>query len=168
MKYQGEWRTIIGIVGDVHTERLTTEFQPAIYTPFLPAEGSEESQDTLRAANNAVARDQWDARVTREAHFRQLLHDRLPNAEIKDLSPTLTTLRSIKSPREIALIRRASQIAGLALMEAMRSTRPGVREYELDAAARYVFLVNGARGGPVRMRCRSTEGNTVRTAWVTI
>ena len=30
-------------------------------------------------------------------------------------------------------------------MEAIRSTRPGVYEYELDAAARYVFLINGAR-----------------------
>jgi Xaa-Pro aminopeptidase len=31
------------------------------------------------------------------------------------------------------------------MMEAMRSTRPGLFEYYLDAAARYVFLVNGAR-----------------------
>ena len=30
-------------------------------------------------------------------------------------------------------------------MEAMRSTEAGVYEYELDAAARYVFLVNGAK-----------------------
>src|SRR4029078_6494342 len=36
-------------------------------------------------------------------------------------------------------------IAGLALMEAMRCTKPGVYEYHLDAAARYVFLINGAR-----------------------
>jgi len=54
-------------------------------------------------------------------------------------------MRSIKSPREIALIRRASQIAGQGMIEAMRSTKPGIYEYELDAAARYVFLVNGAR-----------------------
>ena len=54
-------------------------------------------------------------------------------------------MRSIKSPREIAMVRRASQIAGLAMMEAMRSTEPGVTEYQLDAAARYVFLVNDAR-----------------------
>src|SRR6185295_4095608 len=38
-----------------------------------------------------------------------------------------------------------SQLAGLGLMEAIRSTRPGVYEYQLDAAARYVFLMNGAR-----------------------
>ena len=43
------------------------------------------------------------------------------------------------------MIRRASQIAGLGLIEAMRSTEPGVIEYQLDAAARYVFLVNDAR-----------------------
>ncbi len=43
------------------------------------------------------------------------------------------------------MVRRASQIAGLAMMEAMRSSEPGVTEYQLDAAARYVFLVNDAR-----------------------
>ncbi|MGH9370336.1 MAG: M24 family metallopeptidase, partial [Vicinamibacterales bacterium] len=43
------------------------------------------------------------------------------------------------------MIRRASQIAGLGLMEAMRSTEPGVTEYQLDAAAHYVFKVNDAR-----------------------
>ena len=43
------------------------------------------------------------------------------------------------------MIRRASQIAGLGLMEAMRSTEPGVTEFQLDAAAHYVFLLNDAR-----------------------
>ena len=64
---------------------------------------------------------------------------------MKDLTPILDALRAVKSPREIALIRRASQLAGLGIIEAMKSTRPGVYEYQLDAAARYVFLVNGAR-----------------------
>ena len=64
---------------------------------------------------------------------------------MEDLTPILDELRSVKSPREIALIRRASEIAGLGIMEAMRSTKPGLYEYHLDAAARYVFLLNGAR-----------------------
>ena len=54
-------------------------------------------------------------------------------------------MRSVKSPREIAIIKRASEIAGQGMIEAMRSSKPGVHEYELDAAARYVYLVNGAR-----------------------
>ena len=57
----------------------------------------------------------------------------------------LDDLRSVKSPREIALVRRASQLAGLGVLEAMRSTEPGAWEYQLDAVARYVFLQNGAR-----------------------
>ena len=48
-------------------------------------------------------------------------------------------------PREISLIRKASQIAGRGLMEAIRSTAPGLYEFQLDAAARYVFLASGAR-----------------------
>ncbi|HRX95286.1 MAG TPA: M24 family metallopeptidase, partial [Chitinophagaceae bacterium] len=66
--------------------------------------------------------------------------------EINDLSPILDTMRLIKSEAEIAVIRKASQIAGLGLMEAMRSTKPGMYEYQLDAAAKYIFHVHGARG----------------------
>ena len=73
------------------------------------------------------------------------LRTRNPRAPIQDLTPILDALRAVKSPREIALVRRASQLAGLGLMEAMRSTEAGVYEYQLDAAARYVFLLNDAR-----------------------
>jgi Xaa-Pro aminopeptidase len=116
-----------------------------VYTPFAPAEGSAQSRGELLAANASVAADYWDGRVSREAHFIQLLRTRFPRVEVRDLSPILDELRSIKSPREIALIRRASQLAGLGLIEAIKSTRPGVYEYQLDAVARYVFLANGAR-----------------------
>jgi Xaa-Pro aminopeptidase len=66
--------------------------------------------------------------------------------EVKDLSPTLDQLRLIKSPHEIALLRKATRLSGLALMEAMRSTQPGIKEYELDAMAKYVYYRNGAQG----------------------
>ena len=54
-------------------------------------------------------------------------------------------MRSVKSPREVALVRRASELAGLGLLEAMKSTRPGLLEYQLEAAARYVFQTGGSR-----------------------
>ena len=44
------------------------------------------------------------------------------------------------------MIRRATRLSGLALMEAMRSTRPGQYERELDAVAKFVFYRNGAQG----------------------
>ena len=117
----------------------------AIYAEFEPAEGQGQSRGELRTANAAIANDAWDGRLPRESRFLELLQFRNRGAEIRNLSPILDELRAIKSPREIALIRRASQLAGLGLMEAMRSTEPGVYEYQLDAAARYIFLVNDAK-----------------------
>lgn len=118
---------------------------PAIYAEFSPAENQGQSRGELVAAEAARANDFWDGTTSRQRRFAELLRVRHPRSEIRDLTPILDEMRSVKSAREIALVRRASQIAGLGLLEAMRSTEPGVAEYQLDAAARYVFLVNDAR-----------------------
>ncbi len=118
---------------------------PAIYVEYSPAENLGQSRGELVSAETARANDHWDGAVSRQRRFVELMRARQPRADIRNLNPLLDELRGIKSPREIALLRRASQIAGLGLMEAMRSTEPGVTEYQLDAAAHYVFLVNDAR-----------------------
>ncbi|MBL8996504.1 MAG: aminopeptidase P family protein [Gemmatimonadetes bacterium] len=117
-----------------------------LHTPLAPMETGNDSRDELLAAQARVAADPWDGRPAREAHFVRLLKERFPQFEVRDLSPVLDAMRTIKSPAEIALIRRATQLAGLGIMEAMRSTSPGVYEYQLDAAAKYVHYLNGARG----------------------
>ena len=115
-----------------------------IYTPFAPAENYAVSRHEAVLAARAQIADYWDQRPPEELNFVHLLQTRL-NAEVRDLTPILDELRSVKSPREIDLIRRASQIAALGIVEALKATEPGVFEYHLDAAARYVFLANGAR-----------------------
>ena len=119
--------------------------QPALYVPFSPSEGVAASRDELLRYRAGVTSDPWDGRPSRSGHLLDLLRSRFPSLEMRDLSPILDQMRLVKSPREISLIRRASRIAGLAIMEAIRSTKPGVYEYQLDAAARYIFLVNGAK-----------------------
>ena len=116
-----------------------------IYTLFSPAEGNSQSRGELAAANASILNDAWDGRLSRESRFAELLRARFPRARVEDFTPVLDELRSVKSAREVALIRRASQLAGLGILEAMKSSRPGMYEYQLDAAARYIFLVNGAR-----------------------
>lgn len=115
----------------------------AIYAEFEPPEGYAQSRGELRAGDRSVLSDPFDGRFARQQQFVARLTGRA--LEIRNLNPILDELRSVKSLREIALIRKASELAGLGLMEAIRSTEPGVREYQLEAAARYVFLVNGAR-----------------------
>ena len=116
------------------------------YTPFSPAEGFAMSRDlALRVVADRAA-DPFDGVPSREGMFVQTLRARFPVIEVKELSPTLDRLRLIKSEREIAMLRRATRLSGLALMEAMRSTEPGIKEYELDAMAKYVYYRNGAQG----------------------
>jgi len=117
-----------------------------LYTPFSPAEGFAMSRDlALRAVADRAA-DPFDGTPSREGQFVQTMRGRFPQIEIKDLTPALDQLRLIKSPREIALLRKASRLSGLALMESMRSTVPGLKEFELDAVAKYVYYRNGAQG----------------------
>jgi Xaa-Pro aminopeptidase len=113
--------------------------------PFSPSEGVSGSRDERLHQIAEMASDPWDGRPSRAGQMLALLRGRFPTYEIRELSPILDPIRLIKSPREISLIRRASEIAGLALMEAMRGTQPGLYEYQLGAAARYVYLLNDAK-----------------------
>lgn len=56
----------------------------------------------------------------------------------------LGKMRTIKTPEEIALIRRAVQISGQAHIEAMKSIKPGVSEYQIQAVHEYMHRVLGA------------------------
>ena len=133
---------LVGVDQVRSTEDMKTNFPPninkndIIYTMFSPAEGQGQSRYELNKANASIAKDYWDGRTSRESRLVELLRNRFPRLEIKDLTPIIDGLRSVKSPKEIALIRRASQLAGLAMMEAIRSTEEGVWEYQLDGVAR--------------------------------
>ena len=117
-----------------------------VYTPFSPPEGFATSRDLASRYNADVASDPFDGRNSREGRFVSLVKERFPMFEVKDLTPILDDLRLIKSQRELQLIRKATRLGGLALIEGMRSTAPGIMEYELDAMAKYVYYRNGAQG----------------------
>ena len=144
-------KKLVGVDAVFSTDDMRENFPPGldrgtvIYTMFTPAEGQGQSRYELEVANASIAADPWDGRVSREGRLVQLLRTRNRRNDVKDLTPIIDNLRSVKSPNEIALIRRASQLAGLGLIEAIKSTEPGVWEYQLDGIARYVFLINGAR-----------------------
>lgn len=116
------------------------------FTPFAPAEQDRSSRDQLLRARAVVASDGWAEPQQREGHFARLLRDRFPKIELRDLSPTLDRLRLVKSEREAQLCRVAGYLSAIAVREAMRSTAPGVTEYELGALAAFCYGLGGARG----------------------
>ena len=128
-----------------------------IYTPMRQGEGPSENWDTLQRGQQERHADPWDGQPDRMRHFVSLLRIRCPYAAIHDLAPTLNEMRIIKSTAEIALLREAGRITGIAVTEAMKCTRPGVMEYELDAVLRYVYLASGAREAGYRAIIASGE-----------
>ena len=117
-----------------------------LYAPHAPAEGVQMSRDIATRSQAAIAADPWDGAPSREARFIEQLRREAPAAAIRDLNPLLDGLRLIKSPLELALLRKAGRLSALSALEAMKSGRPGVRAYELGAAMAYLYRVNGARG----------------------
>src|SRR5262245_22083440 len=85
-------KQLTGVDAVVSTDAMTNEWMrnllgrqgTAIYTLFSPAEGAEQSRGELLSANAAIAADYWDGRVSREAHFVQLLRTRFPRVEVRD------------------------------------------------------------------------------------
>jgi Xaa-Pro aminopeptidase len=68
-----------------------------------------------------------------------------PPASAVDLLPLIDEMRVIKDDGEQALMLRAAAISSQAHARAMRSARPGMFEYELEAELLYDFRRNGAQ-----------------------
>ncbi|MBY0238878.1 MAG: Xaa-Pro aminopeptidase [Burkholderiaceae bacterium] len=62
-----------------------------------------------------------------------------------NLLPLLDEMRLLKDDTEIATMRRAATISAQAHARAIKATRPGMREYEIEAELLYEFRRNGAQ-----------------------
>lgn len=64
--------------------------------------------------------------------------------EVVDPTPVLAELRQRKHPEEVAALRTACDISVEAHAEAMRFARPGIAEFQVQAAMEYVFRQRGS------------------------
>jgi len=82
-----------------------------------------------------------------EECFIQEMQGRLkklaPLATLSDFRHVLTRLRMVKSPGEIALIRKATEASIEAHLAAMKTMKPGIWEYEVAARMVYEFQRRG-------------------------
>ncbi|MBN1682038.1 aminopeptidase P family protein [Candidatus Bathyarchaeota archaeon] len=116
------------------------------YTSFKPEELAREcSAEKFRFLQNATTLNIWDGRLIRELQFVKNLRERFPSVTVRDASPFIWGLRSIKSPAEIAHLRRVGQLSVEAHKAMMKATRVGVPEYEMAAAFEYACKKVGAR-----------------------
>jgi Xaa-Pro aminopeptidase len=72
-----------------------------------------------------------------------LIRDAVPNADLKDVTPLLAAMRQIKSPGELALMERAIDASIDAHLDAMRTVRPGLFEYQVAARMKEMHEMAG-------------------------
>jgi Xaa-Pro aminopeptidase len=117
-----------------------------VYTTFRGETGGAGTPDREAAHARAREADPWDQQPSREEWFMSRVRAKAAGIEFMNLDPIVDAMRMIKSPREIALLRESSRVAGLAMMEAMRSAEPGMYEYEIEAIGDYIFKQHNAQG----------------------
>src|SRR4051812_26831561 len=121
-----------------------------IWLPHAAQEGRMVCQDTLRHQQKSAANDPMDGRASDAVRLMEKVKQIAPDAQVHDLSPILQRMRLIKSPAEIAIMRKAGQLSAQAAVAAMKASRAGMFEYQLQAPAEAIFLDAGARGGSYR------------------
>ena len=89
----------------------------------------------------------WDSRVT-DALNRVRAQARsgcTAPAQIRDVRGLIDEMRLVKDASELATLRRAAEISGEAHRRAMRATRPGAQEYQIEAELLHEFRRHGSQ-----------------------
>lgn len=74
------------------------------------------------------------------------LRERYPMAHLRDLTSIIDGMRNIKTPQEIALLRRNGKLSAAGHLRAISHAKPGMWQYQMEAEAEYVFHMGGAQG----------------------
>lgn len=131
-----------------NTVRSTAEGRSRVFMLTQPDEGYSQSRDSFvrsrqDANSSVIPGDPWIMRATA---FRDGVKSLIGSAEIANLQAVIDPLRRVKSPAEVDRMRRAARIGAEGIADAIRATRPGILERELEGACELAFLRGGAHG----------------------
>ena len=142
-----------------------------LYCPAMEARHIRESTGVktvtpyaFPCSNESVCAAKWVAALGKPAPMvgftryfislkdYQCLKQAVPGMEVCDIAVDCYRLRAVKSPEEIALIRRAAGTLRAGMDAAVQFARPGVKEYEVLAEADYAMRKAGSQGATFRMQ----------------
>jgi Xaa-Pro aminopeptidase len=83
---------------------------------------------------------------TRDDRFINWCKEKYPLHNYERVAPYMHDIRAIKEQEEVDQIQRACNITKLAFERILKFTKPGVKEYEIEAELWHEFIRNGSRG----------------------
>jgi Xaa-Pro aminopeptidase len=128
---------------------LLPVWRPGFAAVSLAADFQRTFESALLSTGGTVYLDTPRSRsltapLTADEQWLKAARDRGAAFTAKPASPLLAAIRPVKSPAEIATLTTAAGITAMAEREAMRSAKPGMFEYQIQAVVEHVFAVNGA------------------------
>jgi Xaa-Pro aminopeptidase len=130
---------LMEVLGDLLSEN------DVVWTSFHPVLAMAGSSDYAERYDQRRAQDPLDGRPSRADALEEKLVQHF-DVEVRDCSQALIAMRWVKTEEEVAAMRRAGRAGALAMVEAMRSTRPGLGEWELASLMSLVHVREGAAG----------------------
>lgn len=116
------------------------------YLRLMPSDEVDSSRWETRIFFARKNRLHYNNQISLNNYRILKLKEMYPSVEFLDITTSIDLLRVIKSPEEIEVLRRNGRISAEAVKQAMLASRPGVFEYEAEAAAMNSILKKGARG----------------------
>ncbi len=143
----------------IATIYLTAEFEPFITsvlsgTPYGSSQEPGEFDTFFKALDSGLARvflilsprSGLSEPPGPTVQFANRIKERFFGFSIQDATSLLRDLRQIKTPYEQKILQLSVDISNEAHLAAMRAVRPGMWEYEVEAAIEYVYRSRGALG----------------------
>jgi len=98
---------------------------------------------------------------TREDRFIAWCQQKYPAHGVAKSNPILQQLRAVKAPEEIDQIQRACNITAKGFERVLNLVKPGVWEYEIEAALVHEFIKNRSKGFAYQPIIASGKNNNV-------
>lgn len=111
-----------------------------------PRDTLDDARSETGLFDGRRARSHYNDQLSADLYRVEKLRERYPQMELRDVTPAVDEMRAVKTPAEIEALRRNGRLSAEAVKQAMLAGRPGVYEYEIEAAAMAVILKGGAKG----------------------
>jgi Xaa-Pro aminopeptidase len=141
----------------IATVYTTNDFEPFMNAllggaPYGVGPGSSEYARFTRAVHGGTARlallmtpkPGLSGELPETYRFFRQVQERFSGITATDVFPILRDLRQVKTPYERKLLQESADVSGDAHMAGMKAAKPGMYEYEVEAAIEFVYKKNGA------------------------
>lgn len=106
----------------------------------------EDPLDEVRNGFDLSKNDVMGIEIESILSIREKKIKRDSSAELRDINPIISELRAVKSDEEIALYREGAEKTSEVMRTIMDELKPGMREREISARAKYLMETLGGEG----------------------